>query len=196
MSDSLTNPITPAFSSAPVQALQIVALTGFGAVSTVLGYVFLPPAGFLIALPFVWKGTAWITGQSPQSGPIAALSIVMDTGLALIATILGFVFLPPAGLILAALFLWRIVSAGRAVAEAPAAQGPAPTGNRAFDTYKADTLKRLEDEQSQFEDFLARLRDARDKAEFDRFMEDRLTDTLPRVLPEPPARPLSTSTGN
>lgn len=48
-----------------------------------------------------------------------------------------------------------------------------PSGNSAFDAYKADTLSRLEDEQTNFENFLERLREAKDKAEFDQFMEDR-----------------------
>jgi hypothetical protein len=47
------------------------------------------------------------------------------------------------------------------------------SGNAAFDSYKADTLRRLEDEQQAFEEFLQRLREARDKAEFDQFMDDR-----------------------
>ncbi|SOB99871.1 DUF2852 domain-containing protein [Rhodobacter maris] len=47
------------------------------------------------------------------------------------------------------------------------------TGNAAFDAYKADTLARLEREQDAFESFLRRLRDARDKAEFDQYMEER-----------------------
>lgn len=47
------------------------------------------------------------------------------------------------------------------------------TGNAAFDAYKADTLKRLEDEQEAFESFLQRLRQAKDKSEFDTFMDDR-----------------------
>lgn len=47
------------------------------------------------------------------------------------------------------------------------------TGNSAFDAYKSDTLRRLEEEQDQFEAFLERLRDAKDKAEFDQFMDDR-----------------------
>jgi hypothetical protein len=46
-------------------------------------------------------------------------------------------------------------------------------GNRAFDEYRAETLRRLEDEQREFEKFLDRLRMARDKAEFNRFMADR-----------------------
>ena len=47
------------------------------------------------------------------------------------------------------------------------------TGNRAFDAYKADTLRRLEEEQHNFEAFLERLREAKDKAEFDQFMDER-----------------------
>ena len=51
--------------------------------------------------------------------------------------------------------------------------GPATTGNRAFDEYRAETLKRLENEQREFKDFLARLRFAKDRAEFDQFMAER-----------------------
>ena len=47
------------------------------------------------------------------------------------------------------------------------------TGNAAFDAYKADTLARLEEEQTNFEAFLTRLREAKDKAEFDQFMDER-----------------------
>ena len=47
------------------------------------------------------------------------------------------------------------------------------TGNAAFDAYKADTLRRLEEEQTNFEAFLERLREAKDKAEFDQFMDER-----------------------
>lgn len=47
------------------------------------------------------------------------------------------------------------------------------SGNSAFDSYKAETLRRLEEEQTNFESFLERLREAKDKAEFDQFMEDR-----------------------
>ena len=51
--------------------------------------------------------------------------------------------------------------------------GPASSGNRAFDDYRSDTLKRLEDEQREFKDFLERLRFAKDRAEFDQFMTER-----------------------
>ncbi len=47
------------------------------------------------------------------------------------------------------------------------------SGNAAFDEYRTETLRRLEDEQREFKDFLARLRQAKDKAEFDQFMADR-----------------------
>lgn len=47
------------------------------------------------------------------------------------------------------------------------------SGNRAFDEYRAETLRRLEDEQRDFFEFLNRLRQAKDKAEFDQFMAER-----------------------
>ena len=48
-----------------------------------------------------------------------------------------------------------------------------PSGNQAFDTYRADAISRLEEEGREFQSFLERLRQARDKAEFDAFMADR-----------------------
>lgn len=50
-----------------------------------------------------------------------------------------------------------------------------PTGNRAFDDYRDATLRRLEEEASEFRGFVDRLRQAKDKEEFDRFMADRGT---------------------
>ena len=54
------------------------------------------------------------------------------------------------------------------------------TGNVAFDDYREATLKRLEEERVQLEaqerefaDFMKELRRARDKEEFDRFMQSR-----------------------
>ena len=52
-------------------------------------------------------------------------------------------------------------------------RGFALSGNRAFDEYRQDMLKRLEDEATDFRSFLDRLRHAKDKAEFDQFMADR-----------------------
>lgn len=48
--------------------------------------------------------------------------------------------------------------------------GPPSSGNRAFDEYRMETLRRLEEEQTEFKDFLDRLRHAKDKNEFDQFM--------------------------
>jgi hypothetical protein len=50
---------------------------------------------------------------------------------------------------------------------------PSSSGNRAFDEYRVETLRRLEEEQREFRDFLERLRQAKDKAEFDQFMAER-----------------------
>jgi Protein of unknown function (DUF2852). len=58
-----------------------------------------------------------------------------------------------------------------------------PSGNRAFDEYRAETLRRLEEEQHEFREFLERLRLAKDKAEFDQFMAARRD----RPAPETPA---------
>lgn len=52
-------------------------------------------------------------------------------------------------------------------------RGFASTGNRAFDDYREETLRRLEEEASEFHTFLERLRMAKDKAEFDQFMAER-----------------------
>ena len=55
-----------------------------------------------------------------------------------------------------------------------AAPNTAPsTGNHAFDAYREQTLKRLEDEHNEFVAFLQKLREAKDKAEFDQFMDSR-----------------------
>ena len=53
-----------------------------------------------------------------------------------------------------------------------------PSGNAAFDEYRSETLRRLEDEQKEFVDYLERLRQAKDKAEFDQFMADRRRPTI------------------
>ena len=61
---------------------------------------------------------------------------------------------------------------------------PASSGNHAFDEYRAETLRRLEEEQKEFASFLDRLRFAKDKAEFDQFMAERRNHPPP--APEPP----------
>ena len=54
------------------------------------------------------------------------------------------------------------------------------SGNAAFDDYRAEQLKRLEEERRrldddvrEFQDYMHNLRKARDREEFDRFMRDR-----------------------
>jgi hypothetical protein len=64
--------------------------------------------------------------------------------------------------------------------------GPPSSGNRAFDEYRTETLRRLEEEQREFREFLERLRFARDKTEFDQFMAERRARSAPS---SPPASP-------
>ncbi len=102
------------------------------------------------------------------------------------AMILGFVFFWPIGLALLAYMIWskRMFrgSCGRwgdqyrdhqARRWAERGRGFSSSGNSAFDAYKTETLRRLEEEQQSFEAFLQRLREAKDKSEFDQFMDDR-----------------------
>ena len=92
--------------------------------------------------------------------------------------VLGFIFVWPVGLALLAYMIWskRMFSKSCRNASTMTRQGFAvmqSSGNLAFDNYKAETLRRLEEEQTSFEAFLQRLREAKDKAEFDDFMADR-----------------------
>jgi hypothetical protein len=52
-------------------------------------------------------------------------------------------------------------------------RGLSETGNRAFDEYRADALRKLEEEANEFRAFLERLRLAKDRAEFDDYMKER-----------------------
>ena len=66
--------------------------------------------------------------------------------------------------------------------------GQAPTsGNAAFDDYRTETLRRLEEEQQEFVAYLERLRRAKDKAEFDQFMADRRNRPHEPEAPPPAA---------
>jgi hypothetical protein len=101
------------------------------------------------------------------------------------AMVAGFIIFWPVGLALLAYLIWgkqmfsrscghrrhsddRMHAWGRHAMRAGQA-----TGNHAFDTYKADALRRLEEEQEAFESFLQRLRNSKDKTEFDAFMDER-----------------------
>ncbi len=61
-----------------------------------------------------------------------------------------------------------------------AAQFP-DQGLSPFEEYRTETLRRLDQEQKEFQDFLSRLRTAKDKEEFEQFIADR------RVRPTSPA---------
>jgi hypothetical protein len=65
--------------------------------------------------------------------------------------------------------------------------GPPSSGNRAFDDYRTETLRRLEDEQREFKEFLERLRFAKDRAEFDQFMNERRNRPQDDAGPQPQA---------
>jgi hypothetical protein len=68
----------------------------------------------------------------------------------------------------------RMRSRMEGVTGGPRGWGYGPSsGNRAFDEYRTETLRRLEEEQQEFRDFLDRLRMAKDKSEFDQFMAER-----------------------
>jgi hypothetical protein len=92
------------------------------------------------------------------------------------AMVLGFIFFWPIGLALLAYMIWSKRMFNKSctgMTRTRARHMSKSSGNSAFDAYKSETLRRLEEEQDRFEDFLERLRDAKDKAEFDQFMNDR-----------------------
>ena len=130
--------------------------------------------------------------------PLVILALI-----AVAAMVLGFIFFWPVGLAILFFMLgtgrmgckrWRRQN-GYQIASWPdhgswsgwknwmcgaqASSGPS-SGNRAFDEYRTETLRRLEEEQKEFGAFLDRLRFARDKSEFDQFMAER------RSRPTPP----------
>lgn len=91
----------------------------------------------------------------------------------IVAMILGFVVFWPLGLALLGYMIWsKRMFIGKNRASHVRYYAPS-TGNSAFDAYREETLKRLEDEHRDFMDFLQKLREAKDKAEFDQFMESR-----------------------
>jgi len=94
------------------------------------------------------------------------------------AMVLGFILFWPVGLALLFYMIWskRMFNTScsrRNSWKQRHMSMTSTTGNSAFDAYKAETLRRLEEEQTNFEAFLERLREAKDKAEFDQFMDDR-----------------------
>jgi hypothetical protein len=135
------------------------------------------------------------------------LGLVLFSGFAIVSTILAMLAFWPAGLALAMFMGWlgfrpflparrqSPVTQGPVtqgpVTQGPVAQGPVaqgqvasptlrdhrPTRNAAFDAYRNRVLEQLEHEGQSFDAFLTRLRDAKDKQEFDSFMDDRARAT-------------------
>jgi hypothetical protein len=104
------------------------------------------------------------------------------------AMVLGFIFIWPVGLALLFYMIWskRMHSSHFGCRKShshsnrhSSRHGFHSSGNVAFDAYKQETLKRLEDEQDAFRGFLDRLREAKDKTEFDQFMDDRAKAATP-----------------
>lgn len=98
----------------------------------------------------------------------------------IVAMVLGFIFVWPVGLAILFYMLWsgRMGCSkrgwGRDHRKFSRIEG---SGNAAFDEYREETLRRLEEERSAFVGFLDKLRRAKDKAEFDQFMADRDRNT-------------------
>lgn len=116
--------------------------------------------------------------------------------------VLGFVLFWPAGLAILGYLIWsgRMGNWGcRSAGRWHYAEGEHrrsgrrhrrrdwSSGNRAFDEYREETLRRLEDEQKEFMEFLERLRHAKDKAEFDQFMNERGSRPARPEAPDEPA---------
>ncbi len=89
--------------------------------------------------------------------------------------VLGFIIVWPLGLAILFYMIWsgRMRCGKRNWDRNYRRERWGDTGNAAFDEYRAETLRRLEEERTAFVDFLDKLRKAKDKAEFDQFMADR-----------------------
>ncbi len=134
---------------------------------------------------------------APPHIVVQILSLLLFGGFAIVATVLAFVAFWPAGFALAIILAWygfgpiqnqrqakQTVSPVKCATTQPHSDR---TGNISFDAYRAEVLKRLEDEQKTFVSFLDRLRDAKDKSEFDTFMDDRAKSSLPDASEAPKA---------
>lgn len=116
--------------------------------------------------------------------PVQVLSTLLFAAFAIPVTIVALNVFWPGGIALAIILAWR---SGFAPAQLTASSTPIEdtvkslvpsstphsSGNASFDAYRSDMLTRLETEQENFENFLGRLRDAKDQSEFDQFMDDR-----------------------
>lgn len=123
--------------------------------------------------------------QNTMSTTVQVLSILTFAGFAIPVTIVALNIFWPAGVAIALILAWRGGFAPTGPVAPPAgnveeiAKSLIPTtaqkssGNASFDAYRQDMIDRLEAEQETFETFLERLREAKDKTEFDQFMDER-----------------------
>ena len=99
----------------------------------------------------------------------------------IVAMVIGFILFWPIGLATLFYMIWS-KRMGCNSWNHPFRKNRAPeraTGNTAFDSYRAETLKRLEEERDAFVSFLDELRSAKDRAEFEQFMSRRRDADLP-----------------
>lgn len=89
--------------------------------------------------------------------------------------VVAFIVFWPIGLALLAFLIWSNRMTCRSWGRRARFRSHAmeKTGNTAFDSYREETLKRLEEERDAFVSFLDQLRAAKDRAEFDQFMASR-----------------------
>ncbi|MEM7547530.1 MAG: DUF2852 domain-containing protein [Pseudomonadota bacterium] len=91
------------------------------------------------------------------------------------AMVFGFILVWPIGLAILFFMIWsgRMNCSKHSWKRNTYRRRMNETGNTAFDKYREETLRRLQEEQSAFVGFLEKLRKAKDKAEFDQFMNER-----------------------
>lgn len=118
---------------------------------------------------------------------VRILAILAYTGFAIPVSIVAMSQFGFAGLFLAAFLAWQWTRVAgldalpqpRDIVEDLRPDSPDPatdlrsSGNASFDAYRTSLMERLEQEQDSFEGFLTRLRAAKDKAEFDDFLDAR-----------------------
>ena len=118
-------------------------------------------------------GTAHVVGWF---GRAEAWLDARGKGAWIAAMVLGFILFWPIGLALLAYMIWsKRMFSGSCSRRHTSTRSLArnSSGNTAFDAYRDETLRRLEEEQEAFHAFLERLRTAKDQAEFDAFMAER-----------------------
>ena len=89
------------------------------------------------------------------------------------AMVIGFVLFWPIGLALLFYMIWSKRMGCSWSRHRHHRRGLTGTGNTAFDSYREETLRRLEEERDAFVSFLDQLRKAKDQAEFDQFVNSR-----------------------